>query len=80
MQVKKELFKEVEIYTNDAEVSQPVGRVTVEFKGNKLRYCSTSPIFGSDVWVDFIKMSESRLGKYYAAEFSGGWTCFTIEK
>jgi hypothetical protein len=79
MQVKKELFKEVEIYAYEGEVSKPVGKVTVEFKGNKLRYSSINAIFYTE-WVDFIKMSESRIAKYYAAEFSGGWTCFTIEK
>jgi hypothetical protein len=79
MQIKKELFKEVEIYAYEGEASKPVGKVTVEFKGNNLRYSSNNPIFCTD-WIDYIKMSESRIAKYYAAEFSGGWTCFTIEK
>ena len=76
----KESFQEVEIYVHEGEVSKPVGKVTVEFKGNKLRYSSTNPIFCAE-WVDFIKMSESRIAKYYAAELPAGcWTVFQIEK
>jgi hypothetical protein len=76
----KGLFQEVEIYAYDGEVSEPVGKVNVEFKGNKLRYSSNKPVFCSE-WADFIKMSESSIAKYYAAELPAGcWTVFQIDK
>ncbi len=72
----------VNIYSNRSE-TKSIGLVTVEFKGEKLRYTSNDPLAklcGADntKWVKFTRMGGSPGEKYYAAKLPTGWTHFTI--